>query len=120
MVRTNSHSSTGLIVPKSSKRLARTAHLHEVKGSLSQRGSQNSKLAERENDDEDVFRGPSMKTHHHSRRVSSPRRSLFPLDLSRQPKDVMSEDTTDADAWVDTDVEGGSECSEFAVFDPSL
>ncbi|KIK34217.1 hypothetical protein CY34DRAFT_813079 [Suillus luteus UH-Slu-Lm8-n1] len=120
MVRTNSHSSTGLIVPKSSKRLARTAHLHEVKGSLNQRESQNSKPAERENDDEDVFRGPSMKTHHHSRRLSSPRRPLFPLDLSRQPKDVMSEDTTDADAWVDTDVEGGSECSEIAAFDPSL
>ncbi|KAG1844651.1 UNC-like C-terminal-domain-containing protein [Suillus subalutaceus] len=98
MVRTNSHSSTGLIVPKSTKRLARTAHLHEVKSSLSRRESQNSKPAERENDDEDVFRGP-MKTHH-SRRVSSPRRPLFPLNLSH--------------------VEGGSECSEFSAPDPSL
>lgn len=119
MVRTNSHSSTGLIVPKSTKRLARTAHLHEVKGSLSRKESENSKPAERENDDEDVFRGPSMKIRN-SRRLSSPRRPLFPLDISRQTKDVMSGDTTDADAWVDTDVEGGSECSEFAAFDPSL
>ncbi|KAG2338245.1 hypothetical protein BDR05DRAFT_992708 [Suillus weaverae] len=119
MVRTNSHSSTGLVVPKSAKRLARTAHLHEVKGSLSRRESQTSKPAEQENDDEDVFRGPSLKTHY-PRRLSNPRRPLFPLDLSRQPQDVMSEDTTDADAWVDTDVEGGSECSEFAAFDPSL
>lgn len=118
MVRTNSHSSTGLIVPKSTKRLARTAHLHEVKGSLSRRESQNSKPAERENDDEDVFRGPSMKTHHS--RLSSPRRPLFPLDLSRRTKDVMSEGITDADAWVDTDVEGGSECSDFSAPDPSL
>lgn len=113
MIRTNSHSSTGLVVPKSSKRLARTAHLHEVKGSLR-------RPAEQENDHEDVFRGPSLKTHHHSQRLSSPRRPLFPLDFSRQPKDVMSEDTGDADAWVDTDVEGGSECSEFAALDPSL
>lgn len=120
MVRTNSHSSTGLIIPKSTKRLARTAHLHEVKGSLSRRESQNSKPAERENDLEDVFRGPSMKTHYHSRRLSSPRRPLLPLDLSRQPKDLISEDTTDPDAWVDTDVEGGSECSEFAALELSL
>ncbi|KAG1739586.1 UNC-like C-terminal-domain-containing protein [Suillus lakei] len=120
MVRTNSHSSTGLIVPKSAKRLARTAHLHEVKGSLSRRESQNSKSAEQENDDGDVFRVPPVRTHHYSRRLSSPRRPLFPLDLSRQRKDMMSEDTTDADAWVDTDLEGGSECSEFAAFDPSL
>lgn len=116
MVRTNSHSSTGLVV----KRLARTAHLHEVKSSLSRRESQNSRPAERENYNEDVFRGPSVKTHHHSRRLSSPRRPLFPLDLSCQPKNAMSDDTTDADAWVDTDVEGGSECSEFAALDPSL
>jgi hypothetical protein len=113
MIRTNSHSSTGLVVPKSSKRLARTAHLHEVKGSLR-------RPEEQENDHEDVFRDPSLKTHHHSQRLSSPRRPLFPLDYSRQPKDVMSEDTGDADAWVDTDVEGGSECSEFAALDPSL
>ncbi|KAG2140251.1 UNC-like C-terminal-domain-containing protein [Suillus bovinus] len=114
MVRTNSHSSTGLIIPKSTKRLARTAHLHEVKGSLSRRENRSSKPGERENDFEDVFRGPSMKTHHHSRRP------LFPVDLSHQPKDVISEDTTDPDAWVDTDVEGGSECSEFSALDPSL
>lgn len=120
MVRTNSHSSTGLVVSKPVKRLARTAHLHEVKSSLSQRESQNSRLVERENYDEDVFRGPSMKTRHHSRRLSSPRRPLFPLDLSCQPKNTMSDDTTDADAWVDTDVEGGSECSEFAALDPPI
>jgi hypothetical protein len=39
MVRTNSHSSQGLIIPKSAKRLARSAHLHEIKGSLSRRES---------------------------------------------------------------------------------
>ncbi|KAG2121548.1 UNC-like C-terminal-domain-containing protein [Suillus cothurnatus] len=71
MIRTNSHSSTGLVVPKSSKRLARTAHLHEVKGSLR-------RPAEQENDHEDVFRGPSLKTHHHSQRLSSPRRPSLP------------------------------------------
>ncbi|KAG2126550.1 UNC-like C-terminal-domain-containing protein [Suillus clintonianus] len=121
MVRTNSHSSTGLIIPKSVKRLARTAHLHEVKGSLSRRESQNSKPAERENDDDgDVFRVPPVKTHHYSRHLSSPRQPLFPLGLSRQPKDVMAGDTNDADAWVDTDLEGGSECSELAAFDPSF
>ncbi|KAG0696085.1 UNC-like C-terminal-domain-containing protein [Suillus ampliporus] len=120
MVRTNSHSSTGLIIPKSTKRLARSAHLHEVKGSLSRRESQNSKATERENDDNDVFRGPPMKKHHHSRRLSSPRRPLFPLDPSRQLKDVTAGDTTDGDAWVDTDLEGGSECSDFAALDPSL
>ncbi|KAG1727066.1 UNC-like C-terminal-domain-containing protein [Suillus paluster] len=120
MMRTNSHSSTGLIIPKSAKYLARSAHLHEVKGSLSRRESQNSKPAEQENDDGDVFRGPPMKKNHHSRRLSSPRRPLFPIGLSHQPKDVTAGDTTDAEAWVDTDLEGGSECSEFAAFDPSL
>ena len=117
MVRTNSHSSQGLIIPKSARRLARSAHLHEVKGSLSQRESQR----ERETDAGDVFSVPPVKkhNHHHSRRLPSPQRPLFPIDFSRQPSDVMSEDTTDADAWVDTDVEGGSECSEFAAFDPS-
>jgi hypothetical protein len=40
MVRTSSHSSQGLIISKSAKRLARSAHLHEIKGSLSRRESQ--------------------------------------------------------------------------------
>ncbi|OJA10370.1 hypothetical protein AZE42_08710, partial [Rhizopogon vesiculosus] len=99
----------------SAKRLARTAHLHEVKGSLSRRESQR----ERENDG-DVFSAGPMKKPHHSRRFSSPRRPLLPIDLSRSPMDMTSEDTTDADAWIDTDAEGGSECSEFPAFDPSL
>jgi len=116
MVRTNSHSSVGLIIPKSTKRLARTAHLHEVKGSLSRGESR----PERENDSGDVFIDTPMKKRHHSRRLSSPRRPLSPLDLSRLPKDATSEDTMDADAWIDTDVEGGSECSDFAAVDPSL
>lgn len=113
MVRTNSHSSAGLIIPKSTKRLARTAHLHEVKDTFSRRESQR----ERENDGGDVFSVTPMKKQHHLRRLSSPRR---PLLLSRQPKDVMSEDITDGDVWIDTDAEGGSECSDFAAFDPSL
>jgi hypothetical protein len=116
MVRTNSHSSQGLIIPKSAKHFARSAHLHEVKGSLTRRESQR----ERENDSGDVFSVAPMKQQHHSRRPSSPRRPLFPIDLARQPQDVRSEDTTDADAWIETDAEGGSECSEFIAFDPSL
>ncbi|KAJ8588558.1 hypothetical protein M405DRAFT_819507 [Rhizopogon salebrosus TDB-379] len=84
MVRANSHSSQGPIIPNSAKRFAQNAHLHEVKGSLSRRESQR----ERENDSGDVFSVTPIKKQHHSRHPSSPRRPLFPLDLTRRPQDV--------------------------------
>jgi hypothetical protein len=61
------------------------------------------------NDSGDVSSVVPMKIQHHSHHPSNSRRPLFPLDLTRQPQDVRLEDTTDADAWIDTDAEGGSE-----------
>ncbi|OAX33603.1 hypothetical protein K503DRAFT_510428 [Rhizopogon vinicolor AM-OR11-026] len=44
MVRTNSHSFAGLIILKSAKRFARTAPLHEVRGSLEERANANGRM----------------------------------------------------------------------------
>jgi hypothetical protein len=119
-------------VPKSAKKWARTAHLHEVRGKDDREKSGSSSRDQvhgrdrrgRENDVGDVFQSPivPLKGYPSSPPVSvgdafklidkkgkSPqvysthRTSLSPL-LTRRPLDA--DDSTDNDTWVDTDADG--------------
>lgn len=101
---------------RSAKRWARTAHLHEIKVFHERRGSGAGKWSgvykNREHDHEgslgDVFN-------------ISP--SSFPSQAKSRPRDVFrrplalfgvvrrSEESTDADAWIDTDVDDDDDAS---------
>lgn len=105
---------------RSAKRWARTAHLHEIKVFHERRGSGGGKRSgahkDRENDHEDSLRDvfnvfPSL---------SPPQSKNRPQDVFRRPLTPFgvvrnSEESTDADAWIDTDVDDDVSVAEGAV-----
>ena len=133
-----SNSSTGSAHPyaRSAKRLARSAHLHEVKLFHHRRGLGSSSHADRrtadqENiyDGEDVFAivGAPVAAPSSSLTLSStlrgdlrdplpsrnPQRPFSPL---LAPRRCTGKDNKDGDAWIDTDIDG-SEVSDLAPYD---
>jgi len=120
--------------PRSVKRWARTAHLHEVKRKRDHRGENKEKVKEKEKDDEDVFSNTgtpsrsktrsqdardvgdgfptsslgistlSSSVTHSPTRLKESSRSLSPSPSPRTGK--TDEDTdTDSTSWVDTETE---------------
>lgn len=101
---------------RSSKRLARTAHLHEIKVSRERRGSGGGKRSgkDRENDHEDSLGDvfsilPSLSP-------SQARAKCRPQDYLRRPLTPFGmapslEEKTEADAWIDTDVDADDDDS---------
>ncbi|KAG8214906.1 UNC-like C-terminal-domain-containing protein [Butyriboletus roseoflavus] len=106
ITRSHSSSTSGHPHVRSAKRWARTAHLHEIKVFRERHGSGVGKRSgahkDRENDHEDVFNVlPSLSPSHAKNRPQDVlRRPLTPFGAVRS-----SEESTDADAWIDTDVD---------------
>jgi len=110
ITRAHSSSTSGHPQARSSKHLARTAHLHEIKVSRERRGTGGGKRfgKDRENDHEgslgDVFSIlPSLSP-------SQPKAKCRPQDYFRRPLTPFGmasglEESADADAWIDTDVD---------------
>lgn len=119
IAKSNSSTASPHPTPRSTKRLARTAHLHEVKLFRHRRGSGagiTRRLERRGNEenehDDDVFRvgtPPSSQpnTSHLGRR--GPFRPLFPT--------ARSEDDKETDGWIDTDMDGSEVVSDTAPYD---
>ncbi|KAH7885014.1 UNC-like C-terminal-domain-containing protein [Phlebopus sp. FC_14] len=104
---------------RSTKRWARTAHLHEVKVARSRRDSgsrkrttRNEEERENENGVIDVFRVPVSSSEPQDMQfLATLRRNSRPsFDIARTP----GEESADADAWIDTDAEGSEAGSEIA------
>ncbi|KAF8835940.1 hypothetical protein BDN67DRAFT_974774 [Paxillus ammoniavirescens] len=116
---------------RSAKRWARTAHLHEVKIVRERRGSGGAKHAnkatgrENEGPHADVFSVSSSAPSSIGWRsrdpivtspVRRPRRPFSPLGAVRRP----TEDSVDADVWIDTDVEGSDSVSECVTLEGAV
>ncbi|KAI5996010.1 hypothetical protein F5J12DRAFT_958574 [Pisolithus orientalis] len=119
IAKSNSSTASPHPTPRSTKRLARTAHLHEVKLFRHRRGSGAgiARWLERRGNEEnehndDVFRvGPppsSQPDRSHGRR-RGPFHSLFPT--------VRSDGDKETDRWIDTDIDGSEVTSDTAPYD---
>ncbi|KAF9220284.1 hypothetical protein BS17DRAFT_787861 [Gyrodon lividus] len=132
ITRSNSSIISAHPIARSAKRCARTAHLHEVKGIRERRGSGSAKRAEKDRGREnegpsaDVFSvsssSPSLPApksrdpHAQSPAMQRPRRPFSPLGIVRGPP----EDSTDADVWIDTDVEGSDVVSDYVASESAV
>lgn len=119
-----SNSSTGSAHPhaRSAKRLARSAHLHEVKLFHHRRGLGSSTHADRRTaDQENIYDGEDVFAFVDAPAVAPPSSSTLLGDLpdtlpSRKPRRPFSpllsprqftgEENKDGDAWIDTDIDG--------------
>ncbi|KIJ59034.1 hypothetical protein HYDPIDRAFT_118855 [Hydnomerulius pinastri MD-312] len=105
---------------RSAKRWARTAHLHEVKAVRERRSSGSGRRAEKDRDRENQDFADVFSVHTPSSSPSKHCDPLFPTK-HRGPFSVLGalrsplDDSTDADAWIDTDVEGSDFGSDFVA-----
>lgn len=95
-------------VPRSAKRWARTAHIHQVKNASSRRsvsgdfGERAKRDREGEGEDADVFGAPAMRS---APSVSDAERELLPVAF---PSVATGSEASEGDGtqWEDTDAEG--------------
>ena len=124
IARSHSSSTSGHPYGRPANRWARTAHLHEIKVSRERRGSAGGKRPgayqdrENENDHEgslrDVFNVPPSLSLAQAKARYRPqddfRRPLTPLGVASS-----LEESTDADAWIDTDVDADEDEGDCVV-----
>jgi hypothetical protein len=118
--------------PRSAKKWARSAHLHEVrsKSGKQRRGEEERAMRERgrprdkENEVIDVFSSPVAVQGDYTSEMGSHLKGKIPetpspLGFSRQ-SDGDDSASASGDHWVDTDVDGSGTESEFALGSPDV
>ncbi|KAI6027799.1 UNC-like C-terminal-domain-containing protein [Pisolithus microcarpus] len=108
IAKSNSSIASPHATPRSTKRLARTAHLHEVKLFRHRRGSGTGmarRLDRRNNEgnghDDDVFHAGPLRSSSPDTPHNKHRKLFSPLFST-----ARSEDDKEADGWIDTDMDG--------------